>query len=275
VPPLEETTIPMTRRLDRSRITRLLVVAAFAFLLAACGGGSAATGDAPAKSGSAKPKPAGAATADAKPAVDFTVDEFGYTLESNGSGGYYVEWAALLTNPNTAQYGAFPTVTITARDSHDGILGTDTQVLNGFPPSTTIAFASQIESDDKPAKVEVTFTKVDWYPTKTTGSQYKPFTASGIRWGGDQYSHKVVGELTNPWPSALEQIAVTALYRNANGRLIGGSTDFLDALPASGKVPFSVMDMSGLKKQPDNIEIYAMPWGGQPDEWNQLVTGKS
>ncbi len=54
----------------------------------------------------------------------FTVEESAYTLISNttDAGTYYVEWAAVLRNPNVAHYGAFPTVTVTALDKAGSVL---------------------------------------------------------------------------------------------------------------------------------------------------------
>jgi hypothetical protein len=261
----------LATRPRRRALTAAAVTAGL--LLAACGGSDRTDNASGASASGSTTQPTGAASEEAGDAAPFTVAESAYTLVPNGSGGYFVEWAAVLANPNAAHYGAFPTVTITARDAAGAVLGTDTQVLNGFPPGTSIAFASQIEADAKPAEVQVAYSKVDWYPTKTTAGDYLPFTASGVRWAGDQFSRDVVGELTNPWPAAVEQVAATALYRDADGTLVGGSTGYVDALPASGTVPFSIMDTSGLKKEPASIEVHAMPWSGLPDEWNQLAVG--
>lgn len=114
---------------------------------------------------------------------------------------------------------------------------------------------------------------MDWYPTKTTPTDYPPFTATGVRWTGDEFSRQVVGELANPFTEAVGSIAVTALYRNEAGVLLTGTTGYVDALPASGTLPFSLLDLTGLPQQPAAIEVYAMPWGGSPEEWNALSGG--
>lgn len=64
-------------------------------------------------------------------------------------------------------------------------------------------------------------------------------------------------------------MAITALYRDAAGVFLEGATAFVSALPASGSIPFS----HGLRQvdNPAVIEIYAVPWSGAPDVWNELA----
>ncbi|WP_432519768.1 hypothetical protein [Kineococcus sp. SYSU DK006] len=185
--------------------------------------------------------------------------------------GVFLHWAALLNNPNTSHYGAFPVITVTARDAGGQVLATQQQTLNALPPGADIAWAGLLQAPEQPTAVEVTYAAVDWYPTKTTAADYPPFTASGVQRSGDAYSRQVVGELINPYPAAVGSMAITALYRDGDGRLLTGATGYVDALPAAGTLPFSVMDITGLAQQPAGIEVHAMPWGGSPQEWNTLA----
>lgn len=206
-------------------------------------------------------------------AAPFTVDEAGYALSSGLDSESYAHWAAVLTNPNDTFYGAFPTVTVTARDAAGTVMATEQQVLAALPPATSIAWAGQLSVQGVPASIEVTYADVEWHPTQTTAADYPPFTATGVQMTGDDFSRDVVGELTNPYAAVVDEMAVTALYRDAAGTLIGGTTGFVSGLPANGSVPFSLMEYGGAAT-PASIEIWAVPWSGGPEVWNQLAAGE-
>lgn len=162
---------------------------------------------------------------------------------------------------------------MTARDAGGQVIATQQQTLNALPPGTDIAYAGLLDAPAEPAAVEVTYATVDWYPTKTTPTDYPPFITTGVQRTGDEYSRQVVGEVANPFTKAVGSMAVTALYRDEAGALLTGATGYVDALPASGTLPFSLLDLTGLPQEPAAIEVYAMPWGGSPEEWNALAGG--
>ncbi|WP_432485818.1 hypothetical protein [Kineococcus esterisolvens] len=216
---------------------------------------------------------AGGSTTTSAQAQPFTVVESAYTSTPGTGEEKYLHWAALLRNPNTTHYGAFPVITVTARDAGGQVLATHQQTLNALPPGADIAWAGLLNAPAEPAVLEVTYATVDWYPTQTTPADYPSFTATGIQRTGENHSRKVVGELANPFSEAVGSMAVTALYRDDSGKLLTGTTGYVNALPASGTVPFSVMDLTGLPQQPATIEVYGMPWGGSPEKWNALAGG--
>lgn len=209
------------------------------------------------------------------PAVpqQFTVTESAYNLmpQPGGMGKYYVEWVVVLNNPNSALYGLFPVVTVTARDDSGVVLGTQDQTLSDLPPGTTIAFAGQIDATAQPSKVEFTPGKVQWQPTKTTATDYKPFTVANLTIKPDPiYGYVVSGDVANPYGQGVD-LAVTALLRDDAGKLVGRHTAFVNGVAANGSHPFSAE--TGKTATPaTRADVLAMPWGGVT--WNKLATAQ-
>lgn len=263
---------PRVRNRTVHAVTAVLVAA----VSAACGGGSSGNGTAK-TAGSPAPSASSQSADRGEKPQPFTVSSYAYKAIPQGTdaGAYYVEWAAVIHNPNAASYGTFPTLTITAYDRAGGVLGTDDQVLNALPPEATEAFAGQIDAlGGKPARVTVTYSKVGWYPTTTHASDYPPFMVTGARYHNVSYAATTTGIVSNPYAHDWDQLALTALYYDAAGKLVGGSTDFLDSLPAHASKPFEVQDMFDLSTQPARVQVMAMPWGGgDPSEWDQVAAG--
>ncbi len=245
---------------------------ALVLLTAACGGddktnSTGAGSPATIGSGTAAPgaQPAGVAS------QPFVVVESATNISSSFDGGYFVQWIATLKNPNDDLYGVFPTVAVTARDATGAVVGTDDQVLESFPPGATIAFASQIKATAEPATIDITYKRVEWSKTKTRPADYPPFTAEMVSFTPDRVAgFTVSGDLRNPYSQPVDELAVTALVRDAGGKLLGGRTTFVDGLPAGGTAPFS-FTTGTVEGAGASIDIVAIVWGSSPDVWNKLA----
>ena len=201
----------------------------------------------------------------------FKVTESGYKIIS-GFDDYFLKWFVILENPNTDLYGVFPTLTITARDENGVILGTEDQVLSELPPGTKIAFAGQISTTKQPKTVEFTPSKVEWKETITKPSDYLPFQVEKINFSSSgKNTATVSGDIKNPYSEDIDQLAVTSLLRNEEGKLIGGSTTFVDSLPANGSRPYSDKYVD-VNEKATKAEVFVMPWG--TTTWNQVVSKK-
>jgi hypothetical protein len=233
----------------------------------------AAVGQAPApgasKAPSAPTQPAASSTA--KP---FTIVESAYNLvpQTVSPGKFYLLWVAVIENPNDAQYGTFPVITVTARDDSGAVLGTADQTLGDFPPGTKIAFAGQIDTTAQPTKVEFTPGKVKWQPTKTKAADYIPFAASNVTLKPDPiYGYVVSGDVANPYAKDGD-LAVTALLRDDSGKLVGGETEFVNGVTAKGSHPFK-SDTGKTSAPATKAEVMAMPWEFAIT-WEQLLVAK-
>jgi hypothetical protein len=255
---------------------RCALMAAFLVLclaLTGCGGSSDGTSSesSPSSDSASEQQEGGGADA-AKP---FEISESEYRISSS-LGDTYVHWTAIIRNPNTDVYGIFPTLSITGRDSAGKVVGTEDQVLDSLPPGGTIAFSSQVSMTEKPAKVEIAYKSIDWYDTKTAPDDYPPFAVADTRYKKQQLGGLVVtGEVSNPYEYAVDSLAATALFRDADGTLVGGTTSFLEDLPASGTMPLQLEELGG-RTPPGKVksaEVLVSTWS-DPETWNQLAQGK-
>jgi len=104
------------------RSTSIAVVAAAALLLTGC----TSSADPAPRVTSTEPADSAPASSSAQ-AQPFTVTESAYTTTPSTGEGRFVNWAALLRNPNTTYYGAFPVITVTARDAGGQVIATQQQ----------------------------------------------------------------------------------------------------------------------------------------------------
>lgn len=143
--------------MTKSRLLPLILL-----LAAACGGADEPASPSAEGSVVTTPQSPAVTAAPGAQAKPFEVIESATNVSSSAfDGKFYVQWVAVLKNPNVGLFGTFPTVVVTARDAQGVVLGTDDQVLESIPPGATIAFASQILATAQPAKIEIAYKKVD------------------------------------------------------------------------------------------------------------------
>lgn len=204
----------------------------------------------------------------------FIIAESAYILDQSPyePDKVYVQWVAVIRNPNAEFFGVFPAISITARDAQGNVLGTEDQVLHQLPPGKTIAFGGQITASARPEKIEISPTKVEWHRTKTTPADYPPFETQKVTLKSNgQLGFTITGEIMNPYKKNVEQLAVTALFRDETGRLTGGWQTFVESVPANGTRPFQINALTA----PQNVakvEVLASTW--LPTNWNELATAK-
>ncbi|MEO5877616.1 MAG: FxLYD domain-containing protein [Streptosporangiaceae bacterium] len=205
----------------------------------------------------------------------FNAVELGWSFEPSpwDGGAHQVSWAVVIENPNRSHYCERPTVQVTVRDETGHVVGTDDQVLDKLPPGARIAWAGAMPARGRPHTLEVLPKPAEWYPTSAGPDRFPPFTYLGVRFSVRNGACVVTGEVGNPYPSQVGQVALTALFRDARGELLGGETAFVDGLPARGSTPFkvegTVPEQFG---QVTSLDLLAVPWGtGTEDPWDSVL----
>jgi adenylate cyclase class 2 len=205
----------------------------------------------------------------------FNAVELGWSFDVSAwePGQHHVSWAVVLENPNRSHYCESATVRVTVRDEAGLVIAVDDQVLDKLPPGAKIAWAGSMSATGRPHTLEVLPKPAEWYSTTAGPDQFPPFTYLGVRFSVRSGSCVVVGEVGNPYPSPVGKLALTALFRDAKGELLGGETGFVDGLPARGRAPFkiegSVPEQFG---EVTSLDLFAVPWGmGSEDPWNSVL----
>ncbi len=181
------------------------------------------------------------------------VKEFGYSV-SHG----YLYYSICLHNPNESFFVEFPTFRVTARDANNVLLGTEEQVLFSIYPQQDVwhAFLG-FEVEEAPATVDVeVLMPKDYNITKVSKIDqptYIPLAAINYAKRGN----KIVGEVQNDNDYDIKQAIVTIVYRDADGKLLGGDSTFIDSVPAHGTAPF---EESVYTPFSDIFEVYAGRW---------------
>ncbi len=141
-------------------------------------------------------------------------------------GGY----AVVLENPNVDVMATGIRVITRILDPAGVELLVDSALLNGILPGQRMAVGrTLIEPIENPTQLDVTFEVGAWLlPADTTGR----FSAEGVvtepeEAGGSITRFRVV----STWPSAEEGVDATAVYRAADGRILGGESISLDVSP--------------------------------------------
>ena len=188
-----------------------------------------------------------------EPVLPLEVKEYGYSID-----GDYLYYSVCLTNPNEKYYIEFPTFRITARDANGILLGTEDQVLPSIYPKEDVwhAFIG-FEVEEKPASVTVeALTPEDWNVSdvsKARHPNYVPLSVINYAKRGN----KIVGEIQNDNDYEISQAVLSVVYRDNDGKLLGGDATFVDSLPAKGTAPFEI---NVYYTPSDNYELYASRW---------------
>jgi len=205
----------------------------------------------------------------------FTIVEVGWSSYHSDwePGTFVVRWTAVLQNPHDSLYCEYPTIQITARNETGQVVGTDDHVMHVFPPGARIAWASSLETNGPPHTLEITARPAIWLATTARPEQFPPFGYRGIRFVVRGRSCSVTGEVTNPFSVYVDQIAITALFRDQRGRLIGGETTFVEGLAAYGAVPFKLDGEAPVRSDTvTSLDLVTIPWtSGSEDPWDVIL----
>jgi hypothetical protein len=182
------------------------------------------------------------------------IKDSGYIV-SNG----YLFYGVIIHNPNEHYAVEFPTYRITARDDADQVIGTDDQVLSLIYPQQDFAFGSLgFSLDQQPTNVDfMTIAPRDYNITAVEMLEnpiFIPLEVVGVNKRGDS----ILGEVSNPNSYDIDSAVVTAIFRDDNGKIIGGDSTFIDNLPAGGKTPFDLRAYSSWIT--DNYSVFANIW---------------
>lgn len=206
----------------------------------------------------------------------FVVAETGWISEASEwvPGEHWIHWAVVLENPNTLYWCEFPTVQITVRDEQGRLLGQHEQVLTALPPGARIGWASALEiTGNRPHTLEITPQPADWYPTESRPEDFPPFDYQAVEFEIRDAECEVSGEIVNPYPLHIEEVALVALFRDARGALVSGEMAFVEGLPAHGTTPFKVEATVPAPYGPiASLDLLAVPWSsGDSNPWESAL----
>lgn len=188
-----------------------------------------------------------------------TVREAGFQVKGNGKWLYY----AFIAHNNLADKAIkYPEFKIVVRDAEGSLISSDSQVLNTLYPGQDVMYGNmgmKVEGES-PASIEIEFVEPgdDWHvvdPSKTDYPGYQPIEVNSARLKSDGH---IVGEFTNPNTFDIDQVAVTVVFRDNDGKLLAGETTFVNGAKAGKTVAFEISTDKELTTE--DYEVFVQPW---------------
>lgn len=223
------------------------------FALCACGGSSQSSAPVPAAKAESTPVPTPEPTPEPAALLPLEIKEFGWSLS-----GDYLYYAFIFHNPNESTCIEYPKFRITARDDAGILLGSEEQTLCISYPGQDAAYGFMaFKVDAVPADVQIEYLDPSEYNVKDVSMvkvpDYKPLQVvnHALR------DKKIVGEVQSENDVEFFSVAVSVLFRDNDGALLGGTTTFVDKVN-KGLTPFELSIYE--KFATENYEIWAQPW---------------
>ena len=128
----------------------------------------------------------------------------------------------------------------------------------------TITYANDAmyEGNEDPATVDITVSngKDDYSYQNGSGAVYeKDLAISNVSVRKDSFSTAFTGEITNNSDMDTD-LAITVLYKDDEGNMLGGFTGYLDDVASKETKVFEITDYSETVKDYSTYELYAHNW---------------
>ncbi|GAA5085812.1 hypothetical protein GCM10023259_098380 [Thermocatellispora tengchongensis] len=190
-----------------------------------------------------------------------------------GEGGYVVNWAGVLGNANPWHFGEHVVATIVAKDAKGAEVVRMDQPLDAVPPHGTLAFSGKAVAKVKPETVSITYSQAKWNQAGRIPSAFQPFPVTDVvtkrqKNGG----YLISGRVGTPYERVAGTLAVTALLRDAAGKLLGGASTFVDDVRSDAKQRF-IVALDSVPKGVAKADVIARTWGSTSRPYEELAMG--
>lgn len=172
---------------------------------------------------------------------------FGVNSSTNQLG-----YAFIVNNPNTDLAVTDSRYQVAAYAADGTVLKTDSGSVTIVMPNEKLGVAGWIFLSQGQAvdHVEIQLQPGKMQPVTNSGAM----TSDKVSFVDDPYFPKVTGIVKNPYSKDLNQVYVSAIAYDADGKIIGGGFTFVDFVPANGQAAAEVaIAASGT---PARVELY-------------------
>lgn len=197
--------------------------------------------------------------AEEEPVKNIKLVESGYAIEHVGNGVSMVYYGVELANLNKYNAIKSPTIEITVRTKDGSLVSKQKRTLDGIAPDTRVIFGDTLKcKNGKADVVEISVKNSDYDITPYEGSGV--FAASDLKVSDVKEKHEhhraiYTGTVTNNSAYDIPGVLVSVVYYK-DGKIVGGSTERLDSIPANGEAEFSIQNRSAFSDY-DEYEVHA------------------
>lgn len=162
----------------------------------------------------------------------------GFTqMPPDSIGNSYMSYGVVIKNPNLNEYAEDVRVNITMLDAAGAVVNSESDSIALILPGQEVAIGANTGAAGV-AKLDVQVLGEDW--SKQVGP-VGTFTTEGVQTRPDQYfGYNTTGTIVSTFAKNLENVQATAIYRNAEGAIIGGQFTYVDFVPAGGRIGFEI-----------------------------------
>lgn len=198
------------------------------------------------------------ASVEDKEKKDIEVKEYGYDIRDG-----YLFASVIVHNPNENTAIECPTFRMTAIGSDGSVLGTEDQTLSIIYPGHNFVYAGQaFEVKGKVSKFKVEIIPTEDYNflsvSELDNQTYKMLKVENVKKVDDEFFPKYTGEITNENSYDISSGIITIVFRDSNGKLLGGDSTFVDGIKSGAKTPFELSANDPV--QAKKYEVYANNW---------------
>ena len=188
-----------------------------------------------------------------------SIADSGWSVDSGG----YVNYAFLLKNEEDGFRVLFPAVKITGRDASGKVLFSQDQVLFAINPGETICFGFVAGNGTPPESVEFTIARPADYDVSKYAVESPKFEVHDVSvvsngFGGMCFTGEVTYLGGASGTSSVGEVAVTVVLRDDAGKIVYGTTTYIDR-PAEGETT-TFEAHGGSLPQYASVEAYAQAW---------------
>lgn len=179
-----------------------------------------------------------------EPDGDLAVVDSGFSVYETGDDSEPAySYAAIVDNPTDAR-AEFVTVRILLRDGEGTVLLTDSHVIQTFAPGMRMALASESPVQLDIDEIEVRFEVQSW--REPTGDAFSLTVSEPETVTTEFDTLKTTVEVSSDADDDVTSIDLVAVYRNAQGRIVGGTPGFLEFLPAGDRAVATIESGSAI-----------------------------
>lgn len=188
------------------------------------------------------------------------ITDSGYDI-SGEKGDYYLHYSVIIKNTNKDAGVELPGIRVTAYDKDGEVMETADESMNSIYPGMELGFASQAFGlTEKPFKVDFEILEPeDWISGDDfKHANFKQLKVEKAEVKDNGYgTFSITGQLTNENDYDLGSVAVSVLYKDKDGNLKGGETEYVNNIKAGATVPFETL---GYDFDYDDYIVYTQPW---------------
>ena len=195
---------------------------------------------------------------------ELEISEYGWNIVPNRyDETLYVNFCALVHNPNMSLKAEFPEVIATIRNGEGEILATGSQTGGYIMPQDTVTLIGRLSLPraDVSEGTKIGF-DVECSRFSTVSAQDKPkttdFIIENVSERGSGWDYKITGEVTNNTSAEVDRVLISILLRK-EGEIVYMEISFLDSLQPGKAKPFEVSYLSDVPEH-DTIDVSVQAW---------------